>query len=119
MKTMSTEMKDYLARGMREELQKDTIDYEDIHVRWHKGMRHETTNTIKMWMDCVKQEKEKDADFHFTVLEDAFEWWKNYFDVSPQFARDMEEKKKRELAEAYLEKKSHQEQDTLSAFEKL
>ena len=119
MKTMTAEMKDYLARGMREELGRDTNDCADENVRWHIGMVHETTNTVRMWMECVELGQEANADFHFSVLENAYEWWKNYFDVSPQYARSIEEAKAKELIDAYAKEKERREQDTLTAFENL
>lgn len=117
MKTLTPEMKDYLTRGMREELEKDTQENPNESVRWHTGMFHETTNTVRQWMECVERGDEEDADFHFTTLEGAFVWWKNYFDYYPEYAREYELQKDAEMFQRMREEREQRERDALAAFE--
>lgn len=119
MKTMTAEMKEYIVRGMHEELEKDNKEQPNYIVRWHEGMYHETTEIVRQWMECVKLGKEEDADFHFSVLENALEWWKDYFDFSPEHARYIQDARKERLINEYKKERKQKELAALSELENM
>lgn len=91
MKKFSKEVKDYLARGMREEIQNDSFDKRNLGVRWHLGMVHETYKIMLKWQKYYNSGKEQLADLEYDVLMSAYKWWKDYFDISPKYARKQQD----------------------------
>lgn len=115
MKKIDGDMKEYLVKGMCEELDKDTEET-NISVRWHKGMRHETIKNVAQWKEYKSLGYEDKADFFFRILEDNYEWWRNYFDNSPEYARQQEEQKELQRHEEYKHNKLKQEMETIDNF---
>jgi len=44
---LTKEMKNYIARGIQEENEKDTYNKPNTSVRWHLGMYHETSKLVR------------------------------------------------------------------------
>lgn len=97
MKTLNEATRKLLVMGMREEIEKDTYENPDVSVRWHKGMFHETNRLVQQYK-LLQSDPEVGADVvrlsideMVGVLEKCADWWKIYFYVSPEAARQVME----------------------------
>lgn len=104
MRRINDTMMEYLIRGMREEKEKDTIANPNENVRVHKSKPQETNRAVAIWSKCVEIGDEKHADEYYCVLKGLFNWWRNYFDVSPEYARECQTALYREMAKALQNK---------------
>lgn len=115
MKKLTNEMIFYLALGMKEEMEKDT-DTDNEVVRWNKGMKHETIKNVGKWQSYYNANDEENADFFYEVLQGHLQWWKNYFDESPEYAREVEEKKRDGAKIEYIKSKYKTDENIIRQF---
>lgn len=116
---LTNEMKNYLVRGMREEVEKDFDGANNYEVRWHTGMYHETTKLVSEYQLAKKYANEERVTELEGILVSCYEnWWKNYFDVSPEYAREQLRKKAELDAQIRQLQKYRDELNTIEAFSK-
>lgn len=116
---ITNEMKDYLIRGMREEIEKDPEGANNYEVRWHTGMYHETTKLVREYQ-LAKQYNQQDriAELESILVSCYQNWWKNYFDQSPEYAREAIRVKDELDREISRLQKQREELATIEAFSK-
>jgi len=65
---LTKEIKNYIARGIQEENEKDTYEKPDITVRWHTGMYHETSKLVRDYQILRNSDNELEREIMTEVL---------------------------------------------------
>lgn len=113
---LTKEMKNYIARGIQEENEKDTYNKPNTSVRWHLGMYHETSKLVRDYQILRNSDNTTEYEVMKEALCNCAKWWKNYFDVSPEYAREQKRLEDEAWEREYEANKRASEAQTLADF---
>lgn len=113
---------DYLVAGMKEEREKDPdneLGNRNLEVRQHIGMWQETTKDVIHYCCAIAAGDEEEARLYYRALVDHYFWWRDYFDISPQYAREVQERERQRQREEFEKNRNNYEYKATSAIEAL